>query len=377
MVSVQKVTSLAFSFADGRFVDIGNCRTSTKRRAPERVGEPNGIAEVRRSSPRLSQEIGAINPDVADTGTITNESFSEVVDKILSEEQRKFATKDVPNPIEYLSYIYHFPSVLCGPLTCFKDYVEFVNSPKVHDNHGLTREIFKKVAISVLCAIIYLVVSPYVDVKFLKSKNFLVDTHILKRFFLIIVITTFVRFKYYIAWYSSDAIINACGFGFNGYDQSGRPKWDLATNVDFGFETSLNVREATQRWNKMTHLWLKRLVHHRIPKKVSILVIYLLSAVWHGFYPGYYMTFLSGALFTYAATNGRRLIRPLFQRGQVLPMLYDFLTFILTRITIAYIAFPFVILDFHNNFEIYKSLYFSLHIVGIVGVLLGYVGRGN
>ena len=31
----------------------------------------------------------------------------------------------------------------------------------------------------------------------------------------------------------ADAICNASGFGFNGYDEFGKPKWDLVSNVNW------------------------------------------------------------------------------------------------------------------------------------------------
>ncbi len=39
------------------------------------------------------------------------------------------------------------------------------------------------------------------------------------------------RIKYYLAWVLADAVNNASGFGFNGYDKNGNAKWDLVTNV--------------------------------------------------------------------------------------------------------------------------------------------------
>lgn len=39
------------------------------------------------------------------------------------------------------------------------------------------------------------------------------------------------RFKYYLAWVLADAVNNASGLGFNGYDESGNAKWDLVSNV--------------------------------------------------------------------------------------------------------------------------------------------------
>jgi len=35
----------------------------------------------------------------------------------------------------------------------------------------------------------------------------------------------------------------------------------------------------------------------------KVIYTYALSALWHGFYPGYYLTFASGAFFTVAARS--------------------------------------------------------------------------
>ena len=40
------------------------------------------------------------------------------------------------------------------------------------------------------------------------------------------------RAKYYIAWVLADAVNNASGLGFNGYDDDGNSKWDLVTNIN-------------------------------------------------------------------------------------------------------------------------------------------------
>lgn len=44
--------------------------------------------------------------------------------------------------------------------------------------------------------------------------------------------TTVVRFKYYHAWLFADAICNNSGIGFNGYDERGKSKWDLISNIN-------------------------------------------------------------------------------------------------------------------------------------------------
>lgn len=40
------------------------------------------------------------------------------------------------------------------------------------------------------------------------------------------------RIKYYLAWVLADAVNNASGLGFNGYDEKGNAKWDLVSNVN-------------------------------------------------------------------------------------------------------------------------------------------------
>ncbi len=44
---------------------------------------------------------------------------------------------------------------------------------------------------------------------------------------------------YYHAWILSEAVCNASGLGFSGFDKQGNATWDLAKNVDIlGFEVS-------------------------------------------------------------------------------------------------------------------------------------------
>lgn len=50
-----------------------------------------------------------------------------------------------------------------------------------------------------------------------------------------------------------------------------------------------------------TNKWLRMIVYERVPKKYGTLLTFSLSALWHGFYPGYYVTFISGALIVTAA----------------------------------------------------------------------------
>ena len=71
----------------------------------------------------------------------------------------------------------------------------------------------------------------------------------------------------------------------------------------FGFQFSNNLRSAIGSWNMGTNIWLRFLVYERLEKYESIKTIctFLLSAVWHGVYPGYYLTFLTAAVLVSSA----------------------------------------------------------------------------
>lgn len=48
---------------------------------------------------------------------------------------------------------------------------------------------------------------------------------------------------------SADAINNAAGFGFNGYNEDGSPRWDLISNLRI-----LNIEVRTVRVLDFTHI---------------------------------------------------------------------------------------------------------------------------
>ena len=108
--------------------------------------------------------------------------------------------------------------------------------------------------------------------------------------------TTLERCKYYHAWILADSVCNMSGLGWDKTNKN----WDLVSNVHaFQFELKgLNLKEILDLWNIGTMKWLRFVIYERTPKAYRTGLVYSTSAFWHGFYPGYYITFISGALFT-------------------------------------------------------------------------------
>jgi lysophospholipid acyltransferase 1/2 len=48
--------------------------------------------------------------------------------------------------------------------------------------------------------------------------------------------------KLVLIFYTGEAVNNAAGLGFNGYDSNGEPKWDLLNNANiFELEVEYNI----------------------------------------------------------------------------------------------------------------------------------------
>jgi hypothetical protein len=91
--------------------------------------------------------------------------------------------------------------------------------------------------------------------------------------------------------------------GYQGVDpKTGKVRWDKLNNVNpWGIEFAQNSRAYLENWNKNTNNWLRNYMYLRVTPKGkkpgfrASLATFVTSAFWHGFYPGYYLTFVLGA----------------------------------------------------------------------------------
>lgn len=111
------------------------------------------------------------------------------------------------------------------------------------------------------------------------------------------------RSKYYGVWYLTEGACILSGMGYKGVDpKTGRVRWDRLQNVNpWGIETAQNTRAYLGHWNMNTNNWLRNYMYLRVTRKGkkpgfrASLATFVTSAVWHGFYPGYYLSFLLAA----------------------------------------------------------------------------------
>ena len=136
------------------------------------------------------------------------------------------------------------------------------------------------------------------------------------------------RMKYYGVWYLTEGACILSGMGYNGVDPAtGRVLWNRLQNVNpWGIESAQNSRAYLENWNMNTNRWLRNYVYLRVTPKGkkpgfrASLATFATSAFWHGFYPGYYLSFVLGAFLQTIAKSKYSLdaFLPLFHYTRLL-----------------------------------------------------------
>jgi len=237
----------------------------------------------------------------------------------------------------------YFPTFLAGPAFQFSMYRTYIDgSLFYHAKYNPTRGTmppgqrtsgWKTVGTSILVMVLHLVLSAYFDYEKLYVENGLQGNLIWKCIYIHCALAG-KRCTYYFAWKLSEGAAIFAGMGFNGWTEKGDPKWDGIANIDIlQCELPENVRAITVGWNIKTSLWLRHYVYERAPESLPISSMFLtniVSAFWHGFYPGYYAAFGYASLCIEEARMLRSILRKYFVTGQgkdekPLPMkpLYD------------------------------------------------------
>uniref|UniRef100_A0A8C4F8N8 Membrane bound O-acyltransferase domain containing 1 n=1 Tax=Dicentrarchus labrax TaxID=13489 RepID=A0A8C4F8N8_DICLA len=298
------------------------------------------------------------------------------------------AEERMPSLIEYLSYNLNFLSILVGPCTNYKDYTDFIEgqhiSRRLRQHSGTCNgqngydktpdpsplsAVCKKLLICCGCMLFFLTVTRSLPITYNVDPHFVSQTPFLTRLTYAFFSIQAARPKFYFAWTLADAVNNAAGYGFLGMDENGKPSWDLMCNLNIlGIETATSFKTFIDNWNIRTGIWLKTVCYDRAPRH-RLPLTFVLSALWHGVYPGYYFTFITAIPITMAARTVRKSVRHYFLASRALKLSYDILTWAATQLAICYTVMPFLLLAVEPTLIYYRSMYFHVHIISILAAI--------
>lgn len=302
--------------------------------------------------------------------------------KELLPHEKEAAIKEVPSLLEFFGFVYFFPSFLAGPAIEIREYLDYISMDMFQnkDCKGKVPDGSLQAVKSMLFAFVWVpftILSGTFPITYLASEAFKVAPFY-EKLWRIYLHPSLMRGRYYFAWYLSEGAFIACGFGYNGTTSDGTRKWDRAKNMNMiKVELAQNLRDVTSNWNMGTARWLKNYIYLRVtrgqkPSLFSTLTTYIMSAVWHGFYPGYYLMFVVAGIATEAAKDARRLFRPYFVDSQGKPKstkwIYDVITTVATSYTLNPLGAAFVLLDF-RGLEVFQAIYYLNVIIPIVIIL--------
>lgn len=245
----------------------------------------------------------------------------------LSDSQKYSAITKFPNIVDYLGYVLFFPSLFAGPSFEYVDYRRWLDTTLFEVPPGtdpskvpLTRKkrkiprsgipALKKAIIGLVWIFLFLQLASQFTIQWVVSDTFM-KYSFPRRVWSIYMLGLATRLKYYGVWSLTEGACIMSGLGYNGFDpQSGKVFWNRLENVNpYSLETAQNSYGYLGSWNKNTNHWLRNYVYLRVTPKGkkpgfrASMATFATSAVWHGFYPGYYLTFVLGSFIQTAAKS--------------------------------------------------------------------------
>ena len=308
----------------------------------------------------------------------------ELKEEQMNDYQKDRAIRVMPGFLEYAGYVLFFPALFIGPAFDFNDYKRWLNSSLYAAPAGVpvapigkkrklprsgTAAAWKAVyGLAWICA--FLKCSTWYNQELLLGDEFM-QYSLLRRIWILNAVGFTTRQKYYGVWSLTEGACILSGIGYNGIDpRTGKARWDRLENVyPWGIEAAQNSRAYLENWNKNTNNWLRNYIYLRVtprgkkPGFRASLATFTTSAFWHGFYPGYYLTFVLGAFIQTVAKNFRRYFRPFFmtpdgQKPTRNKTYYNIVSYLATQAAFCFTVAPFYLLSFSDSIKVWSRVYF-------------------
>jgi len=147
--------------------------------------------------------------------------------------------------------------------------------------------------------------------------------------------------------------------------------FETVHNIDeWGSDFAPSMREALRCWNMTVQHWLVVVVYKRFPvRSLRTTMVMLVSSIWHGVHPGYYLSLGSVPLCLVVEDFFKRLIRSrLTEAGQAK---YDWANWFVRMRWFDYLGMGFLLLRIDSTLTYWSSVYFVGHLSLVILYLLG------
>lgn len=316
------------------------------------------------------------------------DSFVKNKDRLTPYQQSHLITR-MPSPLSYLSFVFGLGNLLAGPPIEYSEFNDFIElkglwdpkSPKGGAPMDLAHGGLWVVQGIGFMALHILLISKLgwgVTGNYWFQREPYISLPLWQRLGCQVVCGFAHQIKYYFLWKLAESANVFSGFDFVGWSPEGKAAWGRCTNVRFlGMWLSDSARVVPSHWNIRTGIFLKNYVYERLAGPggkagfVHVLMTQLVTALWHGVYPGYFIFFVGTVFYLQSASTIYRAERLLLPER-----LHSFLPWWLlkvfwTDLAVTYMAMAFVLLDGKVSIEVHRDVYFLPHIIMVVLTLLG------
>lgn len=251
----------------------------------------------------------------------------QLPEKDLSPYQKDRAIRKMPNLLDYFGFVFFFPSLMVGPAFDYIDYQRYVTTtmfdlppgvdpskaPPTRKKRRIPRSgrpAMLKMGIGLAWILVFLQFAGIYYPEYMLTPEFM-EHNFFYRVFVLHMVGFVTRMKYYGVWTLTEGACILSGIGYNGVDPvTGKASWDRLQNVKpLGIELAQNTHAYLGNWNINTNNWLRNYVFLRVTPKGkkpgfrATMATFVTSAFWHGFYPGYYLTFVLASFNQYIAKS--------------------------------------------------------------------------
>ncbi|KAI2630605.1 MBOAT-domain-containing protein [Hypoxylon sp. NC1633] len=360
---------LAFAFLMGHM--------SVNQLARQFADDP-AVIDITGAQMVLVMKLSAFAWNVAD-GTLPEDQLSDF--------QKNRRIIQLPPLLDFIGYVLFFPSLFAGPAFDYNEYrgwiectmfdvpatVDPTKRPPTRKKRKIPRSgtpAMWKMASGLIWIWLFLNLSKWYSPEVLLGDHY-PTVGFLRRVFIMHMVGFTTRAKYYGVWSLAEGSCILVGLGYNGVDPvTGKVSWNRLQNINpWGVETAQNSRGYLENWNMNTNKWLRYYIYLRVtprnrkPGFRASMATFVTSAFWHGFYPGYYLTFVLASFVQQSAKNCRRSFRPFFidpvtQKPLPNKKYYDLASWLATQSIFSFVVLPFVLLRLDYSLLAWSRVYF-------------------
>ncbi|KAK6029137.1 MBOAT family protein [Ostertagia ostertagi] len=227
-------------------------------------------------------------------------------------KKRKRLLEKEPSLLEILNYFYHFAGLFTGPYYTYQMLLDS-QDPVLLRKWSPVSEIRERAIRLCWSVPLFIIFNKIYPLDGLRSDS-VWELSFLQRLLYAAAVFVVFRMRVYSAWAVAESICVTLGIGI--YPSEAKPRTvvgptDLEkyrelkgrSDVPYNSEAVVNLdipeielgesfRGGIRSWNKSVQSWLALYVHSRADRMYRVELTMFVSALWHGTYAGYFMSFL-------------------------------------------------------------------------------------